>query len=454
MIEGRLDWAASAMDGRLFGADADFRGASTDTRTLVPGQLFFALRGERVDAHEHLDAALAAGAVAAVVSREVASPIPQIRVADTRLALGALAHAWRKRHDLPVIAITGSNGKTTTKEMVASILREEGTTLSTEGNLNNDIGVPLTLFRLGSEHRHAVIEMGANRPNDIAELVAIAEPTVGLVTLCSAAHLAGFGDLAGVARAKGAIYARLGAAGTAIINLDDPFHAQWQATAGTARVLTFGMQDSAAITARNVTVLPIGQGSSFTLCTGAGEIGITLPLDGVHNVQNALAAAAVASALGLSLATVRAGLAAMKPVKGRLNVKTAPSGMVVIDDTYNANPASLAAAIGLLAEQPGRRWLLLGDMGELGSDGPRLHFEAGNAARNSGVERLFAVGPLAAEAARGFGAGATVFETRESAVEAVRRAADPDVVVLVKASRFMRFELAVQALVTSEGCPC
>ena len=450
MVEGSLAWAAQAMAGRLVGGDAAFAGVSTDTRTLGAGQLFFALKGERIDAHDHLPEAVAAGAAAVVVEREMASSCPQIVVAETRRALGALARAWRRKFHLPVVAITGSNGKTTTKEMVASILRRAGSTLATQGNLNNDIGVPLTLFQLDAEHRFAVIEMGANQPDDISDLVGIAEPTVGLVTLVSAAHLAGFGSLEGVARAKGQIYARLGPRGCALINQDDPFQAQWHATAGDARVLRFGLTEGVDVTARDVAAAPLGQGSRFLLITKAGEVAVRLPLDGMHNVRNAVAAAAVGCALGLPLDTIRDGLEAMAPVKGRLNVKTAPSGMVLIDDTYNANPSSLAAGLSLLAQQPGRRWLLLGDMGELGDDAARLHGEAGRAARAAGVQYLFAVGPLAAEAARAFGDGATACTSREAAVEAVKARGGSDVTLLVKASRFMQFERAVAALMAQE----
>ena len=451
MVEGSLAWAAEAMGGRLVGSDAAFVGVSTDTRTLASRQLFLALKGERVDAHEHVPQALRAGAVAAVVGHEIPRAGAQIVVADTRLALGRLARAWRRRFDLPVIAITGSNGKTTTKEMVASILRGVGPALATQGNLNNDIGVPLTLFQLDAQHRHAVIEMGANRPQDIRELVDIAEPTLGLVTLVSAAHLAGFGSLEGVARAKGEIYARLGGQGWALVNQDDPFQAQWTVTAGAARVLRFALEATADITARDVAAAPLGQGSTFTLVTPAGAIPVHLPLDGLHNVRNAIAAAAVAYALGLPLEVVRDGLEAVGPVKGRLNVKTTPSGMVLIDDTYNANPSSLAAGLALLSSQPGKRWLLLGDMGELGADAPRLHFEAGLAARKAGVERLFAVGPLAAEAARAFGEGAVACSERDAAVAAVQARAGTGVTLLVKASRFMQFELATAALMAAEA---
>ena len=450
MVEGSLAWAAQAMDGRLVGGDAAFVGVSTDTRTLGKAQLFFALKGERIDAHDHLPEAVAAGAAAVVVNREMTCGAPQIVVADTRRALGALARAWRRKFDLPVVAITGSNGKTTTKEMVASILRQAGSTLATQGNLNNDIGVPLTLFQLGPEHRFAVIEMGANQPDDIRDLVGIAEPTVGLVTLVSAAHLAGFGSLEGVARAKGEIYARLGQSGCALINQDDAFQSQWHGTAGAARVLRFGLAAGADVTARDIAAASLGQGSTFRLVAGAHELAVHLPLDGMHNVRNALAAAAAGLALAIPLETIRDGLEAMVPVKGRLNVKAAPSGMVLIDDTYNANPSSLAAGLSLLAQQPGQRWLLLGDMGELGDDAAHLHREAGLAARAAGVERLFAVGPLAAEAARAFGDGATACTSREAAVAAVKAHGGTGVTLLVKASRFMQFERAVAALMAQE----
>jgi len=456
MIEGTLRWVAEATGGNLQGADLRFVGLGTDTRTLNAGELFVALRGERFDAHDLVAQAQARGAAAAVVERPVQAPgLPLIVVADTRRALGLLARAWRRRFAIPVIAITGSNGKTTTKEMVASILRQQGATLATLGNLNNDIGVPLTLFRLAASDRYAVIEMGANGPDDITTLVAIAEPTVALVTLCGPAHLAGFGSLDGVARAKGQIYSQLRAPHTALLNVDDPHHAAWQTTAGAARILRFGLGAGASVTATEIQPAGLGAGSRFTLQVGTEAVTVDLPLDGLHNVRNALAAAAVGVALELPLAAIKAGLEAVPPVKGRLNVRRLPAGATLIDDTYNANPASLAAALDLLATQPGSRWLVLADMGELGPSAVELHREAGRAARAAGVSRLFAIGPLAGAAADAFGAEALRFATREDALLVLREQLTEDVTLLCKGSRSMALDLLVKALLTPvDGALC
>jgi len=453
MIEGRLSEVERAVRGRLIGNDAGFRGAGTDTRTLSPGALFFALKGERYDAHDMLDAALAAGAAGLVVSRDVATDAPRVLVDDTRAALGDLARAWRSRFDIPVLAITGSNGKTTTKEMLASILRTQGPTLATAGNLNNDIGVPLTLFQLGAEHRHAVIEMGANRPNDIADLVAIALPTVALVTMCGPAHLEGFGDIAGVATAKGKIYTRLPADGVAVINADDAYAAQWRATAGDVRILTFGLGPEADVSARDIEHDAIGAGSRFTLRVGAAERLVRLPFDGLHNVRNALAAAAAAHAIGVPLEAIVNGLETASRVKGRLNLKRSRGGMRLIDDSYNANPASVAAAIELLSRQPSARWLVFGDMGELGGGAAEAHRQVGLEARAAGVDRLFAIGAEARAAADAFGDGATWYADVDAALPDLLALDGADATLLIKASRFMQLDRIVDALLDPDAPP-
>ena len=453
MIEGRLSEVERAVRGRLIGNDAGFRGAGTDTRTLSPGALFFALKGERYDAHDMLDAALAAGAAGLVVSRDVATDAPRVLVDDTRAALGDLARAWRSRFDIPVLAITGSNGKTTTKEMLASILRTQGPTLATAGNLNNDIGVPLTLFQLGAEHRHAVIEMGANRPNDIADLVAIALPTVALVTMCGPAHLEGFGDIAGVATAKGKIYTRLPADGVAVINADDVYAAQWRATAGDVRILTFGLGPEADVAARDIEHDAIGAGSRFTLRVGAAERLVRLPFDGLHNVRNALAAAAAAHAIGVPLEAIVNGLETASRVKGRLNLKRSRGGMRLIDDSYNANPASVGAAIELLARQPNARWLVFGDMGELGDGAAEAHRQVGLEARAAGVDRLFAIGAEARAAADAFGDGATWYADVDAALPELLALDGADATLLIKASRFMQLDRIVDALLDPDAPP-
>ena len=447
MIEGRLSDVATATRGRLDGDDAAFRGVGTDTRALAAGQLFFALKGERHDAHDMAEAAVAAGAAGLVVSRAVTAVAPRVVVDDTRVALGALARAWRRRFDIPVLAITGSNGKTTTKEMLASILRTQGPTLATVGNLNNDIVVPLTLFGLDAGHRHAVIEMGANRPNDIADLVAIAEPDVALVTMCGPAHLEGFGDIAGVATAKGRIYARLPVDGVAVINADDAYAAQWRATAGAVRITTFGLGAGAEVTARDIVSAALGEGTAFTLCLDGELRKVRLPFDGLHNVRNALAAAAAARAVGVPVDAIVTGLEAAPRVKGRLNLKRSHGGMQLIDDSYNANPASTAAALALLARQSNARWLVFGDMGELGSGAAAAHRQVGADARAARVDRLFGIGAQARAAVEAFGAGGAWYPDVDAALPELLRLDGADATVLIKGSRFMQLDRIVDALV-------
>ncbi len=451
MIRGTLHEVARTVGGELHGDDAAFSGVSTDTRAIDPGQLFIALRGPRFDAHELLDAAAQAGAAGAVVMRETTSRLPQVLVGDTRTALADLARDWRRRFRIPVIAVTGSNGKTTTKEMLAAILRTQGPVLATEGNLNNDIGVPLTLFRLADAHHHAVIEMGANRPDDIAGLVTIAEPTVALVTMVAPAHLEGFGDVEGVARAKGRIYSRLPPGGIAVVNADETWADQWCATAGGARIVSFGVAPGADITASAVVCGELGTGTRFVLHIGKARRAVDLPFDGEHNVRNALAAAAVAHAVGVSIDDIGRGLAQAARVKGRLVVKTARGGMRVIDDSYNANPASLAAAIALLARQPRERWLVFGDMGELGAAAPAAHREVGELARRAGIERLFGVGPQARAAVDAFGAGGIWCADAPAALVVLETLDGAGATVLIKGSRYMQLERIVEGLVASDG---
>jgi UDP-N-acetylmuramoyl-tripeptide--D-alanyl-D-alanine ligase len=454
MIEMTLAAAASAVSAVLHGADRPFSGVSTDTRTLAAGELFVALKGDRFDAHDHLAEAAAQGAAGALVARRQPVDIAQLEVADTRLALGRLAAVWRARFAVPCVAVTGSNGKTTTKELLAAILRRQGAVLVTEGNLNNDIGVPQTLFRLGAGHRCAVIEMGANHAGEIAYLCTLARPDVALVTMAGPAHLEGFGSLGGVARAKGEIFQGLAGRGTAVVNADDAHAPLWRGLAAAARILDFGFASGAAVRAEDLVQRPLGEGSTFTLVTPEGRAPIALPLDGRHNVMNALAAAAAAVALGVPLAEIAAGLASCAGVKGRLQLKTGVNGLVVVDDTYNANPASLEAALAVLALRPGRRWLLLGDMGELGPDGAELHREAGRIAKRLGIERLLTLGELSTLADETFGAGAAHFASCEEAIAAIRESAAPDVTLLVKGSRFMRLERVVAALDAREHRAC
>jgi UDP-N-acetylmuramoyl-tripeptide--D-alanyl-D-alanine ligase len=450
MIAMRLSEAGKPLQAELHGSDVPFVGVSTDTRTIRAGQLFVALRGPNFDAHQFVGAAASAGAAAAVVEIETAAHLPFLRVSDTRVALGTLASAWRQEFSLPLVAVTGSNGKTTVKEMIASILAQCGPVLATKGNRNNDIGVPLTLFNLGAEHRSAVIEMGANHPGEIARLCAIAKPTIAVITLCAPAHLEGFGSIEGVARAKGEIVAGLPADGVAVLNADDPYLDLWRTLAGRRRVITFGLSAGADFSARLHNNGDPAH-NKFTLVTRSGEIEVDLALPGRHNVMNALAAVACAYATGADLDAIRAGLSAMQAVKGRLVSKSGISGARIIDDTYNANPASLRAAIDVLVKYPGQHWLVLGDMGELGADAQTLHHEAGIEAQARGVHRLFATGPLSRATIAAFGKGSEHFTDTDALVSKLRKElighSAAGVTVLVKGSRAMQLERVVQAIV-------
>ncbi|MGB5621230.1 MAG: UDP-N-acetylmuramoyl-tripeptide--D-alanyl-D-alanine ligase [Gammaproteobacteria bacterium] len=448
MINGRLQQLATLLRAELTGDDGAFLGVSTDTRKLEAGQLFVALRGPRFDGHKFLGEAADRGAAAALVSTASEVAIPQVRVPDTLRALAELAADWRRRFDIPVIGITGSYGKTTVKEILASILSRRGPLLVTKGNLNNEIGVPLTLFGLAGNHQSAVIEMGANHAGEIARLCAIAAPQVSLVTTAGACHLEGFGSLEGVARAKGEIFEALPADGIAVINADDSYAALWRQLAAGRQVVTFGLGPGSEFTARNVRQTGAGE-ISFVLVTPAGEADVRLGLAGRHNVMNALAAAAAAAQIGAGLEHMVDGFGAVAPVSGRMQLLRSCAGGRLIDDSYNASPRAVRAAIEYLCELPGRAWAVLGDMGELGDEGPRLHAEVGRYAREAGVERLFAIGRLSEETVAAFGAGAQLFHDAASLGAAVREGLGPDVNVLVKGSRMMRMERVVEALAES-----
>ncbi len=438
--------------GTLHGADATYTGVSSDTRSIARGELFVALRGPRFNANEFIARAAEAGATGAVVDTLGATPLPQILVADTQVALVRAARAWRARFPNPVVGVAGSNGKTTCKEMIAAILATAGSTLATRGNLNNHIGVPLTLLRLEAAQRYAVIEMGANRAGDVAELCAIAAPGVGIVTNAGAEHLEGFGSLEGVARAEGELFAGLAPTGVAIVNADDEYAALWRGMTA-ARVVTFGLAATADFRAEGVTttVGSAGFATRFALIAPQGRAQVELNLAGMHNVTNALGAAAAATAAGATLAQVAAGLAAMRPVPGRLNFRTAACGAWVVDDSYNANPSSMRAGIDVLAGLDGRRWLVVGDMAELGDHAAAAHAELGAYARERGVERLFATGRLAVGAVRSFGTGASWFPDAAALAAAVAAELSPEVRVLVKGSRMNRLERVVEALAAPAG---
>jgi UDP-N-acetylmuramoyl-tripeptide--D-alanyl-D-alanine ligase len=437
---------AAAMLGASFaGPDAVVHRVSTDSRAIQPGDLFFGLRGERFDGGAFAARALQQGAAGVVLDRTQAPEIGDaLRVDDTRLALGRLAAAWRQRFGIPVAAITGSNGKTTVKEMLAAILRAETgsdeAVLATEGNLNNDIGLPLMLLRVRPHHRFAVLEMGMNHAGEIDYLTRIARPDVALVNNAMTAHIGLLGSVEAIARAKGEIFNGLGPGGIALFNADDAHAALWR-DANTARsVIDFGMQRPARVR------------GSYDATTSALAIelldvhlDVTLQVPGVHNAMNALAAAAAAFALDVSPACIVEGLEGFSGIEGRLQSKPALHGATFIDDTYNANPDSVRAALAVLAQYPGRKLLVLGDMGELGAGAPAMHAEIGRAARAAGVERLFALGELSRETVAAFGTGAMHFERIEELLAEVENALGADTVALVKGSRFMQMERVVKS---------
>ena len=442
-----LSQAAIPAEARLLGEDVRFNGCSTDSREIKPGQMFIALRGEHYDGHAFIGQARQAGACAALVERaDSGDGIPSLLVDDSRKAMGRLARYWRNEFKLPLIALTGSNGKTTVKEMLASILGLQAPVLSTRGNLNNDIGVPLTLFRLGREHRFAVVEMGANHPGEIAWLSAVAGPTVALITQCAPAHLRGFGSIEGVARAKAEIFGGLLENGTAVINADDGYAAFWRETAAGRRQISFGIENKADVFATEIVSNTEKNSTDFVLHIPDQSVRISLPLPGIHNVLNALAAAACCVAVGVPAELIKQGLERIAPVKGRMQVKYTKHGVRLFDDTYNANPASLKAGLDVLSRYPGRHWLVLGDMGELGEAEKELHRQAGERARESGVDRLYAIGELSRHAVRGFGAGAEHFTRIEDLVNAVNHDLSEGTTVLVKGSRAMAMERVINGL--------
>ncbi|HEX6614397.1 MAG TPA: UDP-N-acetylmuramoyl-tripeptide--D-alanyl-D-alanine ligase [Rhodanobacteraceae bacterium] len=449
MLSLRLSEVALWTRGTLHGADAPVHGVSTDSRKVGADELFVALKGERHDGHEHLAQAAERGASGAMVMRRVNNGLPQVVVADTLLALGDLASAVRAKRRARVVGITGSNGKTTVKTLTASILQRHGRTHSNAGNFNNEIGLPLSLLSMPQDSEYAVMEMGAGKPGDIAYLAAIARPEIGLVNNIAPAHLERMRTLEGVAETKGALYQALPADGTAIINADDAFADFFTGLAGSRRVLRFGFGAKADVRADGIVLEP--DRSAFTLVTPAGSQRVQLPLPGRHNVGNALAAAAIAMALDVPLAEIVEGLQNAPTVGGRLRRQVAAGGWSVIDDSYNANPGSTGAAIATLALQPGERWLVLGDMAELGSDAAALHAQIGKQARDAGIEKLFAVGTLSAHAAQAFGANARHFATQAELIAALRTQLHAGLSVLVKGSRSAGMESVVAALLDDGG---
>jgi UDP-N-acetylmuramoyl-tripeptide--D-alanyl-D-alanine ligase len=448
-------WISQAKLAPAGAADVAFDGVVTDSRQVSNGNLFVALRGERFDAHDFLHEVAARGVAAVVVERVPEGlQVPALVVPDTRIALGDIARFWRSRFTLPVVGVTGSNGKTTVKEMIASILAAafgKDNSLATRGNLNNDIGVPLTVFGLNASAKAAVIELGMNHPGEIALLSAIAQPTVALVNNAQREHQEFMESVEAVARENGAVLRSLPEGGVAVFPADDAFTSLWRDYAAEKpgrRVMSFGLSDDADV---NCTYAVTEFGSALAIKAGAACFDVKIAAAGVHNVRNALAATACALAAGIPQDAVVRGLEAFAPVSGRLQRKQAQCGALVIDDTYNANPDSVRAAIDVLANAAAPRVLVLGDMGEVGNDGLEFHAEVGAYAKCRGIDRLLLLGELSAHARAAFGPNAEHFKDIEALKRAVDAVVNTNTTILVKGSRFMKMERVVQHLVHQDS---
>ena len=438
---------AEILSAKHVGENIQVKGISTDTRTISGGELFVALKGPNFDGHNFINEALAKGAVACLVQQPVDAEHFVI-TNDTHQALGLLAKAWRQKFKNPVIAITGSNGKTTVKEMIASIINQQQSAMATHGNLNNDIGVPLTLFRLNKNYDAAVIEMGANHSGEISYLTNIALPDIAVITNIGAAHLEGFGSIENTAKAKSEIFEGLSENGFAVINTDDAFSEYFKDITTQYNVLSFGIKNKADVMCEWESGI---EGSVLNVMTPVGQCKVNLKLLGRHNIMNALAAIAASIAAEISLEQIVKGLEELKPVNGRLQIKRGLNNSRVIDDTYNANPTSLHAALNVLRDFSGKRFLALGDMGELGNHAADLHVDAGIYAKQNGVDSLFSYGKLAEKAAKEFGDNGFCYDKHEDMIDAIRDELTQDVTLLVKGSRSMHMENVVNALTMVEG---
>jgi len=451
MIVASLSQAASVTQGTLSGPDATFRGVSTDTRSLREDELFVALKGPNFDGSAFVREAAEKGAAGAIVSDPVDSTLAQIAVADPLVALGDLAADWRRRLEVRIVGLTGSNGKTTLKEMLSSCLALEGTTFATQGNFNNEIGVPLMLLKLSPEHRFAVIEMGANHAGEIAYLTDRVAPDVVALTNAGPAHLEGFGSIEGVARAKGEILQGSPRPEFAVLNADDDYFSYWQGLVEDLRVISFGSSEDADV--RIGSAEPVDGGVEVDLAIYGEHLRVGLAFEGRHNAMNAAAAAAAATAMGMVPGKIAKGLEVARPAAGRLRVLPGIRGIRLIDDSYNANPSSVMAAAQLLGEQEGEGWMVLGDMAELGPDADEFHRQVGRHARSVGIHRLFCTGEHSRQAADAFGDGARWHENIDDLVDQVlEELPGGDFVnVLVKGSRSMHMERVVQALSDGAG---
>jgi UDP-N-acetylmuramoyl-tripeptide--D-alanyl-D-alanine ligase len=442
-----LGQAATVLGGELRGSDVQFSDVCTDSRTLKSGDLFVALRGERYDGHDFVAKAAAAGAVAALIDRAHvrSAPLPVAAVEDTTVALGALAAHWRRQFHIPLVAVAGSNGKTTVKEMIAACLRAhygDEAVLATRGNLNNHIGLPLTLLTLRAAHRVGVVEVGMNHPGETAELAQIAGPSIAVINNAQREHQEFMRSVTDVADEHASLIKALPADGIAVINADDVHAAVWRVAAGHREVRDFGFDQKAAVSATCEL-----QAASALLAVRTPEAVATLnlPVAGEHNARNALAAIAAATAAGATLESCVRALSGFAAVKGRLQIKRSRQGALLIDDTYNANPDSVRAAIDVLARTPGRKLLVLGDMGEVGDQGRDFHAEIGMYAHERGIDALYGLGELAAHAVRAFGEGARHYAAIETLLVDVGAALGPQATVLVKGSRFMQMERVVRS---------
>lgn len=443
-----LSALATELAGELSGSDVEFSSLSTDTRTLDPGSVYLALQGERFDGNEFVEQARMNGASGAIVSGPVETALPLLRVADTHEALGKIAGLNRARSTARVIALTGSQGKTTVKEILGAILSGQGQTLVTEANLNNTIGVPLTLLQLEARHEFAVIEMGANQAGEIDFSVNVAQPDIALITNASAAHIEGFGSVQGIVVAKGEIIDGLKPAGTLLLNADDANCPTWESRAKAKRTVLFSQQNigqRAQYFARDISTDEQGC-MHFTLVTPQGESSASMALLGKHNITNAVAAAAAAMEAGATLEKVVQGLSAVAPVKGRLYPRSGIAGSKVIDDSYNASPASFYAAIDVLMSQAAPRYLIAGDMKELGEESPEAHRAVGEYARAAGVEKLLAIGEQARLMVEAFGAGAQHFAGKTDLIAACKALASSQATFLIKGSRGATMDTVVDAM--------
>jgi len=441
-----LSFAAQSMNAVLQGQDCIFKDVKRDSRQVSPGTLFVAIPGARVDGHDFIHEAEARGAVGVVVSRSVNTTLPTLLVPDTVQALGQLAKAHRQTFQIPMVAITGSVGKTTTKEMVTRILAEQGSVLSSQGNLNTEVGLPLTLLGLLPTHQSAVVEMGARKQGDIAYLMGLATPSVAIITNAGVAHQETFGSKAGIAKAKGEIFECLQPKGTAIINADDEYADYWRSLLKAGqRIISFGMEHSADVFGKNIVLEPTL--SQFELNTDIGAVTIQLQTPGLHMVQNAIAAAAAARALDISLLHIKSGLEKFLPVAGRLQFRKGLNGVSIIDDTYNANPISIRAALAVLSQLPGKRIFVMGDMVDR-EEAEKRHHEMGREAKNLGIHKMYGVGPMTALAVEAFGPNAAHYSDKSALIRALKLEMHPDTTILIKGSRFMEMEEVVFALTT------